>query len=178
MGPSARTSLVQLPAFNDYQAGKIPFDHYLSELSLFAGCAYADALKIHNGIIVREYDHVGQLVDELRTRGYRLGCLSNTNGPHWMHLVETGAYPTIQSLEMKMASHLVGLNKPDPRIYELFCSTFHLEPAQIVFFDDHAVNVAAANSLGWTANLIRPGDDTADQMRAHLARLGMLPALP
>jgi glucose-1-phosphatase len=175
LAPNGRTALVDLPAFDAYQAGIISFEKYLRQLALFIGCSEEDALHVHNGIIVEEFPTVAQLVREVEATGARTGCLSNTNAAHWVHLAQNGQYPTIQRLQMKMASHLVGLNKPDPAIYQTYCRTFELQPEQIAFFDDHPLNVQEAVNQGWHASLINPLEDTAVQMRAHLARIGVLP---
>ena len=49
---------------------------------------------------------------------------------------------------MIVYSHEVGLAKPDPRVYALLCAELGVEPAQLVFLDDKAPNVAAARALG------------------------------
>ena len=167
------TKLTELPELDKYQAGEISLDEYLYELSQFVGCTFDEALKVHNGILVAEYPGMGELVDELRTRGLRTGCLSNTNPPHWDVLALNGQYPAIVSLDMKMASHLVGINKPDPRIYALFCETFCLRPEAIAFFDDGHENVDSAARCGWKAAWIDPSKDTPAQVRTHLLRLGV-----
>jgi putative hydrolase of the HAD superfamily len=168
ISPGGHTPLANFSGFDLYQAGTISFDIYLKELALFLGCSEDDAPKVHNSIIVEEYPGVAELIRELRQRGYRLGCLSNTNTAHWEHLALNGSFPTIESLEMKMASHLVGLNKPDPAIFRLYASEFGLQPRDIYYFDDHPLNVEAARAEGWAAARITPGDDTAHQMRTAL----------
>jgi putative hydrolase of the HAD superfamily len=176
LSPGGPTALGGFSGFDLYQAGKISFDVYLRELAMFIGCSADDAPKVHNSIIVEEYPGVSELVSNLRERSYRLGCLSNTNDAHWQHLAYNGRFPTIESLEMKMASHIIGLNKPDPAIYDAYGAEFGLSPSEIVFFDDHPLNVAAAREAGWLAAKITPGEDTARQMRNHLQEWGLLTA--
>ena len=171
---SHSTKLASLEAFDQYQAGKISLDEYLEALAEFAGCPVEKALRVHNGILVTEYPGVAALVGEIQTLGLGTGCLSNTNEPHWEVLALNGQYPTIHSLRMKMASHLVGINKPSPDIFNLYCATFGLAAENIVFFDDYAVNVDAATACGWNARRIDPSMDTPKQMRAYLRDLGVL----
>ena len=45
-------------------------------------------------------------------------------------------------------SHEVGISKPDPRIYELACDRLGVRPEEMIFLDDVAANVAAADDLG------------------------------
>ncbi|MCX7713223.1 MAG: HAD family phosphatase [Chthoniobacterales bacterium] len=48
-------------------------------------------------------------------------------------------------------SYQLGCLKPDPLIYQKALDRFHLQPHQVVLFDDIAENVAAARACGWTA---------------------------
>ncbi len=73
-----------------------------------------------------------------------------------------------------MASHLMGLNKPDPQIFEAFCEATKVDPSQVIFFDDHPTNVSVANACGWTASQIDPTRDTPPQMRGFLHELGVI----
>ena len=171
---TGNTKLASFHAFDQYQAAEISLDEYLAHLAEFVGCDPKDALKVHNGILVVEYPGVKELVDELHNLGYRTGCLSNTNEPHWEVLALNGQYPAIHSLEMKMASHLVGINKPSRAIFERYCEEFHLEPSDIAFFDDGPLNVEAASECGWNARRIDPSLDTPKQMREYLFELGVI----
>ena len=55
-----------------------------------------------------------------------------------------------------MVSSTVRLIKPDPRIYELLCSTYDLKPEECVFIDDRADNVEAAQGVGMQG-IVFPG---------------------
>lgn len=45
-------------------------------------------------------------------------------------------------------SHEVGMEKPDPRIFELTCERLDVRPEETVFLDDFAPHVEAARALG------------------------------
>jgi putative hydrolase of the HAD superfamily len=47
-------------------------------------------------------------------------------------------------------SSVVGLRKPDPRIYELACERLEVEPAETVFIDDLGINLKPARAMGMT----------------------------
>jgi len=168
------TKLASFHAFDQYQAAEVSLDEYLDHLAEFVGCPREDALKVHNGILVVEYPGVKEMVDEIQAKGHRTGCLSNTNQPHWEVLALNGQYPAIHSLGMKMASHLVGINKPDPAIFNKYCEVFELSPEEIIFFDDGVMNVESAAACGWTARRIDPSQDTPTQMRKVLSDLGVI----
>jgi FMN phosphatase YigB (HAD superfamily) len=155
------------PALEAYQSGEIEFEAYIQELAAWSGCDVEGADRIHRSILIGEYPGVRELAQDLRSRGILTGCLSNTNAAHWEEL--TGdRFPVITSLERKMASHLVGMAKPDPRIYRLFAETNGVAPEKIVFFDDNLPNVEAAREAGFRAHRIDPAGDTAAQMREFL----------
>jgi glucose-1-phosphatase len=171
----AKTSLYALEAFAAHQGGELPHDEYVGELAVFLGCSREEAERTHNSILLEEYPGAAQLVEELKRAGYLTGCLSNTNEAHWEELSITGRFPTIRDLDMKMASHLVGINKPDPRVFELFTSRFGLEESRVYYFDDDSRNVAAACGAGWIGARIDPEGDTVAQMRRWLYAWRLLP---
>jgi putative hydrolase of the HAD superfamily len=47
-------------------------------------------------------------------------------------------------------SSKVGVRKPDPRFYELACTTCGVEPSEAVFLDDLGVNLKPAAAMGMT----------------------------
>jgi putative hydrolase of the HAD superfamily len=73
-----------------------------------------------------------------------------------------------------MASHHVGINKPDPAIFHKFCEMYSVEPTDVVFFDDGLVNVESALTVGFSAYQIDPNRSTAEQIRTALAKEGIL----
>ena len=76
--------------------------------------------------------------------------------------------------DMVISSAVVGMAKPDHRIYRLAAERLGLEAGECVFIDDSDRNVAAAREVGMAAVHFRVhrGDDLA----AQLAELGVRPA--
>jgi epoxide hydrolase-like predicted phosphatase len=85
------------------------------------------------------------LVDQIKETGMRVGMLSNVDDRGRQLLRRFGFYdpfdPCILSSE-------VGLEKPDPKIYELLLKTVNLPGEEVVFIDDKEENVEAAKKLG------------------------------
>lgn len=50
--------------------------------------------------------------------------------------------------DVVVESAVVGLRKPDPRVYELVCDRLGVAPTEAVFLDDLGVNCKAARALG------------------------------
>ena len=73
-----------------------------------------------------------------------------------------------------MISGAVGVNKPDPRIFEHLVERFEIDPAAALFIDDSQANVEAARAFGLSA--IQFTDARA--LRRELVRLGVLPDRP
>lgn len=166
-----------------YQCGLIDCDAYRAELSGADEQGYTalELRRIHDAWTLEEYPGALELVRALNALPFvSTACLSNTNHSHWVRLANLdgkGEYPSVAALRHRLASHLLGCAKPDPRIYELAFVTFaaagRLSPADVVFFDDLEENVAAARAAGWSAFCVDPAHDTAAQMRRSLASVGI-----
>lgn len=61
---------------------------------------------------------------------------------------EEASYKFSEIVELLIYSHEVGMAKPDPRIYELTCERLGLEPAEVLFIDDHQELIDAAQACG------------------------------
>ena len=55
-----------------------------------------------------------------------------------------------EHFDVFIESALVGLRKPDPRIYELVCRELGVAPARAAFLDDIGRNLKTARALGMT----------------------------
>ena len=71
------------------------------------------------------------------------------------------------------ASHLLGVAKPDPRIFTAFGNATGFPPSSILFFDDRKENVLGAGRAGWHARQIDHAGDTASQLLRHLGSFGI-----
>lgn len=84
-----------------------------------------------------------------RAHGKRVFVLSNYNAE--AYTLVRARYDFLRETDGELISSTVGLLKPDPAIFRLAQTRFHLEPARTLFIDDSAANVEAALSLGWHA---------------------------
>ncbi len=115
--------------------------------------------------LLLEYDRERfRLLERLRTAGYRLFLLSNTNLPHRTFFVEKfdheranpGDLPFEAHFERCFYSDAMHLRKPDPLIYEEVLREAALDPSETLFVDDNAPNTAAAEALGIHTFTLRP----------------------
>jgi putative hydrolase of the HAD superfamily len=79
-------------------------------------------------------------------RRHRTVFFSNTNAAHWAHV--TAHYPALGHAHRAYLSHEMGLTKPDPASFLRVLELEGCRPADAVFIDDRADNVAAAAALG------------------------------
>jgi FMN phosphatase YigB (HAD superfamily) len=165
--------------------GQISEQEWSERLSIAVAGSYtpAELLRIHHGWSLGEYPGIGALVDQLHASGIETACLSNTTHGHWARLLHEQdgqplagepRFPAVKRLQRHFASHVLGLAKPHPAIYRAFEAATGYAGADILFFDDLLPNVTAARDLGWIAEQIDAGADTAQQLRGHLTRHGII----
>jgi FMN phosphatase YigB (HAD superfamily) len=176
----AHETLIEL-----FGTGKISEEEWSQRLSIALGGCFtpAELRQIHQAWGREQYRGATELVDDLHAAGVETACLSNTTHGHWIRLTHQdegrplpGApeFPAVPRLRRHFASHLLGLAKPDPAIYRAFEAATGRTGPDILFFDDLAPNVTAAQALGWNAVLVDPESETVPQIRRHLARHRLL----
>jgi len=86
-------------------------------------------------------------IRKLRAAGFKVAALTN----NWAN-EDQGSKMNVLRAEFDafIESTMVGLRKPDPRIYQLACSKLGVEPPQAAFLDDIGLNLKAAKALGMT----------------------------
>jgi len=156
-----------------HQRAELDHDAFLDAIAALAGGGLerAHAAAVHDAWILGEYDGVPQLLCDLAGAGHDTECLSNTNAPYRSTLERM---PFFGHLRHRHASHLMRLEKPDPRIFEAFERAVGRRGAEIAYFDDLADNCAAARAAGWRVRQVDPLQETVPQMRAALAGWGLL----
>ncbi|MBM4334598.1 MAG: HAD family phosphatase [Deltaproteobacteria bacterium] len=99
----------------------------------------------------------------IRVRGLRVGALTN----NWV-AEEPAASRLGQELrglfDAFVESAVVGLRKPDPRIYRYACDALGVAPEASIFLDDIGANLKAARALGMHTIKV----DSAEQAIAEL----------
>jgi FMN phosphatase YigB (HAD superfamily) len=155
----------------DYQTGRTSRDAFARALSDVFGGAYSpdEVKRVHAAWVIDEYEGVCDVIDAIHAAGLPTACLSNTNETHWRQIV---AYPSVMRLGTRLASHELGLHKPDPAIYREAERLLAAPPHGILFFDDLEPNILAAREAGWHAVRIDHAACTATQIRSALREHG------
>lgn len=83
----------------------------------------------------------------LKAAGYHLYYITNTNAIDFDANMRNNV--VLQEFEGGLASHLVQMNKPDHRIFQLLLDRYGLKAEECLFVDDLLDNVKAAEELGF-----------------------------
>ncbi len=172
--PEARSE--RAAALEAYHLGAISIEACSDAWARTCGapCDRATATRLIDAIVVRPYDGGLELVRELDSMGIVTGCLSNTNALHWQRMCRD--FPVMGALRHRLASHELGVAKPDRAIFDRALQVLDLPASRVLLFDDLPENCAAARDAGWSAMLVDYERPTATQMRSHLRGLGVLVA--
>jgi putative hydrolase of the HAD superfamily len=93
-------------------------------------------------------------LDTLAARGFRLGVVSNSNGRVRTLLEEADLAAPLACV---VDSGLVGVEKPDPRIFAIAAERLGLPPAACAYVGDfHSLDVLGARAAGMHGVLIDP----------------------
>jgi putative hydrolase of the HAD superfamily len=100
----------------------------------------------------RPYDDVVPALERLSARGIRTGIISNWDRRLGSILVGLGLH---SMLDCVISSAVVGLHKPDPRIFEMACARLDVAPEEAAHVGDHYyADVLGATVAGMTPVLI------------------------
>jgi putative hydrolase of the HAD superfamily len=119
--------------------------------------ASALMLDIGTGFAARP-EMVGA-IRAIRAHGLRTGALTN----NWVADETRGNGASSSALDglfdVVVESAVVGLRKPDRRIYEMVCASLDITPPDAVFLDDLGTNLKPARDMGMAT--IKVGDPRA-----------------
>ncbi|MGB7407017.1 MAG: HAD-IA family hydrolase [Pontixanthobacter sp.] len=97
------------------------------------------------------------LIERLADNQVPLFAITNFGAEFWQMFRPTR--PILDRFIDIVVSGDEKLAKPDPAIFELAQSRFGHAPQDMLFIDDNAANIAAADALGWHTHLFRGAAD-------------------
>lgn len=106
---------------------------------------------------------------------FKVGCITNninreeTKG--WDAMAESAdlarEFRAVFSLfDVVIESSLIGLRKPDPKIYELAVEKLAVDPKRSVYLDDLGINLKPARALGMTTIKVVDPDEALKELEA------------
>lgn len=136
---------------------------YLEALFLLAGVPEArlpevrDSLwRLHQArhLWSGTMDGTRDALDRLRAGGVRTGVVSNSDGRVEEALAAAGL---LEAFEVVVDSQLVGVEKPDPRIFAFALDAIAVDPADALYVGDiYEVDVVGARAAGMDVALVDP----------------------
>ncbi|MDD7252097.1 MAG: HAD family phosphatase [Prevotellaceae bacterium] len=160
--------------FGDMEAGRISDEDFRRKLSAYIGkeltwqqCQYG-----WKGYVAEVPKRNLDALQQLRKQGYRLVLLSNTN-PYMMSWVfspefDGQGHSLRDYMDDFYLSYVCKIMKPDPAIFQLVVDREGLDPSEILFLDDSAANIRAAQGVGLHTLQPQNGGDWTQEIYQHL----------
>jgi len=102
-----------------------------------------------------------EAISRLRAAGLRVAALTN----NWI-AEEEGTGVLAPYFDVFVESAVVGMRKPDPRIFEHACELLGVLPPETAFLDDIGLNLKAARELGMTTIKVDDPNAALDELGA------------
>ena len=130
---------------------------------------FADQLRLFDQ---RWIETIGGAIEEnvalmrrLKRAGRPVHALSNF--AHEKFALAQRQFDFLSEFDIAVISGHVGVVKPDPRIFEILFKRVARRPSELLFVDDSAANVRAAEALGMAAIHFRRGVDLERELFAR-----------
>ena len=143
------------------------------ELTIAAFCAPFEADCRAGGVVIDAAKLMARIADaaaprpkmleairRIRAHGLRVGALTN----NWVKDEAPSPHPLCAHFDAFVESSVVGLRKPDPKIYELACRELGTALDRTVFLDDIGTNLKAARALGMTTIKVTDPDEALREL--------------
>ncbi len=131
-----------------YETGQMSDEEFIQKglTSAPAGITEEQFTEAWNGIF-SPHQPMWELAKRLKEEGHTLILFSNTNALHAASFLEK--FEVFQHFDHHHFSQEVGAIKPDPIFYTSAIDQYQLVPAETVYFDDLAENIATGEALGF-----------------------------
>jgi len=154
-----------------YEVGNISTDDFFDELQKHTKTSDTKLREEFLSMLLGKNQNTVRLIKDLKKRKYKVACLSNTIDIHWEYI--KNEYRILDLFDEKIASHIVGIAKPDLKIYKHTLRLLDIEPQESVFIDDLEENIAAADSLGMKGILFNNDLHDISELQDSLVKYGV-----
>ena len=139
---------------DDFEKGRIDTDTFLSHLNttLELQLDFHTLLTGWNALLLEEIPGIHAILATYALH-HPLYLFSNTNTAHATVWLQRHA-ALLKYFRRIFLSHQMGSRKPEAQAFEYVIEHIGLPPAQIIFFDDNAANIAGAKHCGINAHLV------------------------
>ncbi len=171
IGPERRKAMfkaVDLHAMNDRVDMGAPFTQTIYDMA-DAHPEWRDEIRLWHDrwieMAAPAIPHSERLMRALQARG--VPVFSLTNFGIGSYDLAAGHYPFLRAFDRDFISGHMGVIKPDPTIYHMLEAASGLSGAELIFTDDRADNIAAADTRGWCTHLFEGPQGWADRLVAE-----------
>jgi putative hydrolase of the HAD superfamily len=185
MYDAAATGAHELPpgALHPPLGSAAPVGAYWGGMLLAAGCpaelvsegvARMDTRQRSDALLwAKPMEGAREALDALAPMGLRVACVSNSDGRAEAHLVRYGVR---EGLEFVIDSQVVGIEKPDPRIFQLALDRLAVRPERALYVGDIlSVDERGSRAAGMRFVLLDPEGDYAGNGTASIPTIAQLP---
>lgn len=121
----------------------------------------------------RPLEGAAEAVAGVRALGLRAACVSNSDGRAEHHLVTCGVR---DGLEFVVDSQVVGVEKPDPRIFAIALSRMRIAAERALYVGDiRSIDEAGALAAGMRVAILDPFGDYVPEDRHGIPAIDRLP---
>jgi putative hydrolase of the HAD superfamily len=125
------------------------------------------------GLWTRPVEGARAAIDAIAALGLRQACVSNSDGRAEMHLADCGVR---DGLEFVVDSQIVGVEKPDPRIFHIALTRMGVPAERALYVGDIvSVDSAGARAAGMRFVLLDPAGDYAPEGVQAIRSIDRLP---
>ena len=152
--------------WGEFDRGTVSVPELVQRIARRTGFAATDVMTVVDAV-PRELQPIAAtvaLVHRLADAGHTLHYLSNMPAPY-AEILER--QPFFARFASGVFSARVHHNKPEAAIFHAAQQRFGCAPQDLVFLDDHAPNVEAAQALGWHALQFRDAAQAAAALRSQ-----------
>lgn len=154
-----------------FETGEIDLSTYLDRTVFHKPRPFDEAEFVEHMLALSRADDASlDLASRLKRTGrYLMAILNNESKALNQHRID--AFGLRERFHLFLSSSIVGVKKPDERIYRLALEITQRDPSQCLFVDDRPVNLESAADLGM--EVVEFTD--AASFERDLARLGVSP---
>ena len=144
--------LVANGAMDLYQTGDISTEQFVAGIQHYCmpGTTAEQVLDAWNECLLTIPTYKLEFIHELKSQGYHIHLLSNTNDAHWQHIADThfGGKPE-DYFDTLFLSQEMHMSKPNDNIFLAVLDRLGAKADECLFIDDAQANVDAAQTLGY-----------------------------
>ena len=148
----------------------------MSDEEIIAGCMkqapeYEKEIQLmfsKTELLVEEYEHSKQWIQELKEQGYRVYLLSNYGKTSFEAARDNGRLSFLSLVDGAVISYEVKIVKPEQGIYMALLEKYNLKAEECVFLDDKTENIEAAKKLGFHGIVVQSGEQAKKELEELL----------